>query len=148
MSVSFSLHVVVVGEKLITGFQWDMSGIDVNANTDIGRHLSTLVKTVTTIGSDLEGKQQMKRSKTGSLASAKPFPRRAVSTARPHHTHRRAMSLVVSSRAPPAEEDKYTTSLEQDLAIQTRKVTKLRWVVESAFLCQLWPPLTCIHVSV
>lgn len=31
-----------------------MSGVNINASTDIGHHISTLVHTLTTIGSDLE----------------------------------------------------------------------------------------------
>lgn len=46
---------VILGEKLVWAFQWDMSGIDVNANSDIGHHMSTLVRTATTIGTSLEG---------------------------------------------------------------------------------------------
>ncbi len=46
---------VSVGEKLLWAFQWDMSGIDVNANTDIGRHTSAIVRTITMIGTDRDG---------------------------------------------------------------------------------------------
>ncbi len=49
-----------MGEKLLWAFQWDMSGIDVNANTDIGRHTSAIVRTITTIGSDLDGSKMSK----------------------------------------------------------------------------------------
>ncbi len=134
---------VVLGEKLIWAFQWDMSGIDVNANTKIGRHISTLVKTVTTIGSDLEGRQHLKRARSGTIPTSKPLQpprvRRSVSAPRPLHIHRRATSLSYprSPFAPTASvgeggqetvEDSYTAALEQDLARQTSKVQRMRSV--------------------
>ena len=112
---------VIVGEKLIWAFQWDMSGIDIYANTTVARHISTMVKTVTTIGSHLEGRQDVKKSRSSSTLPVPkpqlPKMRRAVSTPRSYH-HRRAMSLTVPS--------KHTAALEQDLALHTKKVTKLR----------------------
>ena len=47
----------MAGEKLVWAFQWDMSGIDVTANTDISSHMSTLVRTATTIGANLEARK-------------------------------------------------------------------------------------------
>ena len=97
-----------------------MSGIDIYANTTVGRHISTMVKTVTTIGSDLEGKQHAKKSRSSATLTAPkpqaPKMRRPVSTPRIHH--RRAMSLTVPSNS--------TAALEQDLALHTKKVTKLK----------------------
>lgn len=49
--VSYYLH---VAEKLFCAFKWHMSGINIYACTDIGRHISTLVRTLTIIGSSLE----------------------------------------------------------------------------------------------
>ena len=46
-----------IGEKLFSAFTWHMSGININTSTDIGRHISTLVRTLTTIGSDLDESQ-------------------------------------------------------------------------------------------
>ena len=46
-----------VGEKLVSAFTWNMSGVDINSTTDIGRHISTLVKTLTAIGSEIEDPQ-------------------------------------------------------------------------------------------
>ena len=51
--MNFILICVLV-EKLFSAFTWHMSGININASTDIGRHISTLVRTLTAIGSDLE----------------------------------------------------------------------------------------------
>ena len=121
---------VVLGEKLLWAFQWDMSGIDVNANTDIGRHMSTLVRTMTTIGTDFEGKtERMKKVKSGTnLPTMKPQPlrptRRTISFPRAGYHHQRTSSLLVGR--PPAVEEEYKEALEQDLARQTRKLQKLR----------------------
>jgi hypothetical protein len=75
---------VVFGEKLVWAFQWDMSGIDVNANSDIGHHLSTLVRTATTIGTSLEGQQPTHLARI--TAPATP------PTKTPRKLHKRAMS--------------------------------------------------------
>ena len=40
--------------QVVGAFTWHMSGMMVNSSTNIGQHVSTLVKTLTTIGSDLE----------------------------------------------------------------------------------------------
>ena len=104
-------------------FQWDMSGIDVNANTDIGRHTSTLLRTMTTIGTDLDGnKEKMKKARLGQSLPLAKSQRKASGTPRLSH-HRRAMSLIVP---PHAREEEYKEALEQDLARQTRKVQKMR----------------------
>ena len=105
-------------------FQWDMSGIDVNANTDIGRHTSTLLRTMTTIGTDLDGnKEKMKRARSGQSLPLAKSQRKATGTPRLAH-HRRAMSFSVAR--PHAREEEYKEALEQDLARQTRKVQKMR----------------------
>lgn len=50
-------HIFFTGEKLFSSFTWHMSGIHTNSTTLIGRHISTLVRTLTAIGSDLEEPQ-------------------------------------------------------------------------------------------
>ena len=87
-----------------------MAGIEVNANTEIGRHLSSLVKTMTAIGSDLETRQ-FQRMKQPSFITMTP--------GRPKH-HKRALSMVVKSN------DSDDDSLEAGLALQTRRVQKLK----------------------
>lgn len=110
-----------VGEKLLWAFQWNMSGIDVNASTDIGRHMSTLVRTMTSIGSDMDNAGTLKRIRSAAtVSSPKPPPartsRKSAAGGRGHH-HRRAHSLV---------HDPQAVVLEQELAKQTRKVQKLK----------------------
>ena len=82
-----------------------------NANTEIGHHLSSLVKTLTAIGSDLETRQYL-RMKQPSFISMTPV--------RPKH-HKRAMSMVVKGN-----DDSDDDSLEAGLALQTRRVQKLK----------------------
>ena len=102
-----------------------MSGINVQANTDIGHHTSTLVRTMTTIASDLEGQSKYK-TRTKSAMNLSPkiqqtrFTRKSASTTkvghrRPHH-HR-----------PSQADANYKVALEQELARQTRKVQHLRF---------------------
>lgn len=79
----------VLGEKLVWAFQWDMSGIDVNANIDIGHHMSTLVRTATTIGTNLE-EQQPPHLARSDPATPPSKPQRKL--------HKRAMSEVGPSR--------------------------------------------------
>lgn len=79
---------MVLGEKLVWAFQWDMSGIDVNANSDIGHHLSTLVRTATTIGTSLEGQQPTHLAHTATPATppaktTRKLHKRALSEAGP-----------------------------------------------------------------
>ena len=94
-----------------------MSGIEIYSNTTVGRHISTLVKTVTTIGSDLEGRKTSRPSSTFLVPKSQPPKmRRAVST--PRGFHRRAQSLTVPS--------KNTAALEEDVALHTKKITRLR----------------------
>lgn len=117
-----------VGEKLLWAFQWNMSGIDVNANTDIGRHMSTLVRTVTTIGSDIDNAGTLKKIKSAAtISSPKPQQarsfRKTTSTSRVHH--RRAHSLIHHPRGGLGN-DPQTAALQQELARQTRKVQKLK----------------------
>ena len=104
-----------------------MSGIDVHANTDIGRHTSTLVRTlVTTIASDSadgQEKQQRLRSSSTNLPSPKSQSTR----------HVRRMSSAMHKRSasvyqrPSQADTNYKTVLEQQLAKQTRRVQQLRY---------------------
>lgn len=118
---------MVVGERLLCGFQWDMSGIEVHANTDIGRHTSTLIHTMTAIASDLEGQDKQKHRKPASnLASPKSqsvrFVRKATSTSK--MPHKRSQSV---HQRPSQADTNYKNALEQELAKQTRKVQHLRY---------------------
>ena len=117
-----------VGEKLLWAFQWNMSGIDVNASTDIGRHMSTLVRTVTTIGSDMDNTGTLRKIKSAATVSSPKPPqarasRKGSAPSRVHH--RRAHSLVHHTRGGLGN-DPQTLALEQELARQTRKVQKLK----------------------
>ncbi|XP_019853101.1 PREDICTED: uncharacterized protein KIAA1109-like isoform X3 [Amphimedon queenslandica] len=94
-------------EKLFTAFKWHMSGINVYASTDIGRHISTLVRTLTIIGSDLEDADSELLSASG---ESKPL-------------HKRAFS--VSSKTF-VDEQETLRAMEWDLAKQTRKLNKMR----------------------
>lgn len=123
----FLLHItVVVGEKLLCGFQWDMSGIDVHANTDIGRHTSTLVRTlVTSIASDLEGLEKQ-RTHRSSISSPKSQSVRHMrkGTGASKGIHKRSMSVY---QRPSQADSNYKVVLEQQLAKQTRRVQQLRY---------------------
>lgn len=119
----------MVGEKLLCGFQWDMSGIDVHANTDIGRHTSTLVRTlVTTISSESEGGHEKQR--THKSSSNLPSPksqsvrhvRKVASTAKV--MHKRSFSV---HQRPSQDDTNYKNVLEQQLAKQTRRVQHMRY---------------------
>lgn len=117
----------MVGERLLCGFQWDMSGIEVHANTDIGRHTSTLIRTMTAIASDLEGQDKQKHRRSASnLASPKSqsvrFVRKATSTSK--MPHKRSQSV---HQRPSQADTNYKNALEQELAKQTRKVQHLRY---------------------
>jgi hypothetical protein len=116
---------VVIGEKLLCGFVWDMSGIDVHANTNIGHHMSTLVRTMTTITTDFEAHDVHKSRKPSSLSSPKTQSsrhlRKTPSTSR---VHKRSMSVL--QRPSPADTN-YKNALEQELAKQTRRVQQLRF---------------------
>ena len=116
-----------VGEKLLWAFQWNMSGIDVNASTDIGRHMSTLVRTVTTIGSDMDNTGTLRKFKSAAtVSSPKPQARASRKGSAPGRIHhRRAHSLVHHTRGGLGN-DPQTLALEQELARQTRKVQKLK----------------------
>ena len=83
-------HCTVVGEKLVWAFQWDMSGIDVNANSDIGHHMSTLVRTATTIGTSLEGRHPTHLAHSAAPATPPSKPSRKL--------HKRALSEVGAAR--------------------------------------------------
>ena len=82
-----------------------------NANTEIGHHLSSLVKTMTAIGSDLETRQYQ-RMKQPSFITTIP--------GRSKH-HKRALSVLVKPNNDSDED-----SLEVGLALQTRRVQKLK----------------------
>lgn len=120
---------VAVGETLLCRFQWDMSGINVHATTDIGHHTSTLVRTMTTIASDLEGQGKYKgRSRSSSNISSPKnqstkFFRKTNSSSKVSHAHRRSLSMHRPSQA----DANYTSALEQELAKQTKKVQHLRY---------------------
>ena len=106
---------VVLGEKLVWAFQWDMSGIDVNANSDIGHHMSTLVRTATTIGTNLEGHHPTHRSHVGPATPPTKPPRKL---------HKRAMSEL-----GPAGHEAMKDRMEEgmaDLAKGTIHVSKLQ----------------------
>ena len=117
-----------VGEKLLWAFQWNMSGIDVNASTDIGRHMSTLVRTMTTISSDMDNTGALKRIAT--VSSPKPpqarISRKATGGGRGHY-HRRAHSFAHHPRGGMGS-DPLTVALEQELAKQTSKVERLKFL--------------------
>ncbi len=118
--------IVAVGDKFLCAFQWDMSGINVHANTDIGHHTSTLVRTMTTITTDMEG-QGKNRNRRGS--SSQPSPKSQSSrllrkaSGASKSLHRRSLSMHRPSQA----DTNYKIALEQELAKQTRKVQKLRY---------------------
>lgn len=118
---------MVVGEKLLCGFVWDMSGIDVHANTDIGHHMSTLVRTMTTIATDFETQEgQKSRKSTSSMPSPKSqsvrHVRKVPSTSKIMHKR----SLSVHQR-PSQADTNYKNALEQELAKQTRRVQQMRY---------------------
>lgn len=110
---------------MVWAFQWDMSGMDVHANTTIGKYTSTFVKTITTIGSTLEG-HHTKRSKSGP-GSATPKTQAARSSRRgagtPRAHHRRAMSFSHAEHSPVRGQ---TLALEEDLAKQTSKISRMK----------------------
>lgn len=126
--VTLLFFLVVVGEKLLCGFQWDMSGIDVHANTDIGHHTSTLVRTMTTIASDLEGqeKQESRRSSATNLPSPKSqsvrHMRKGPSSSK--ILHKRSLSVY---QKPSNADASYKNALEEELAKQTRRVQQMRY---------------------
>ena len=109
---------VVLGEKLLWAFQWDMSGIDVNANSDIGYHMSTLVRTATTIGTSLEGHQPTHLARTGPATPPVKVPRKL---------HKRTVSDVGSVRHEP-KIDRVEEGMT-NLAKGTIHVSKLQWVI-------------------
>ena len=119
---------MVVGEKLLCGFQWDMSGIDVHANTDIGHHTSTLVRTMTTIASDLEGqeKQKSRRSSSTNLPSPKSQSARHIrkGPSSSKILHKRSLSVY---QRPSNADTNYKNALEEELAKQTRRVQQMRY---------------------
>lgn len=103
-----------VGEKLVSAFTWNMSGVDINSTTDIGRHISTLVKTLTAIGSEIEDPQ----------AYNSPPPTTA--NILPHHSPRPYNHRRTHSVANRSDELQALRAMELDLARQTRKLQKLR----------------------
>ena len=106
----------MVGEKLVWAFQWDMSGIDVNANSDIGHHMSTLVRTATTIGTSLEGQHPTHLTQHAGPATPPSKP--------PRKLHKRAMS-----EAGPTRHESKRAHVEEgmaNLAKSTIHVSNLR----------------------
>jgi hypothetical protein len=79
-------------EKLVWAFQWDMSGIDVNANSDIGHHMSTLVRTATTIGTSLEGQHPTHLARAAPATPPSKPPRKL---------YKRTVSEAVPARHEP-----------------------------------------------
>ena len=90
--------------------------------------MSTLVRTVTTIGSDMDNTGALRKIKSAaSVSSPKPpqarASRKGSAPSRVHH--RRAHSLVHHTRGGLGN-DPQTLALEQELARQTRRVQKLK----------------------
>ena len=107
---------VVLGEKLVWAFQWDMSGIDVNASSDIGHHMSTLVRTATTIGTSLEGQHPTHLAYSATPATPPSKPSRKL--------HKRAFS-----EAGPARQESKRDHVEEgmtNLAKGTINVSNLQ----------------------
>ena len=111
-----------------------MSGIDINASTDIGRHISTVLRTLTTIGSDLDDPQtyryEREREEINTYIISPPSvsppspPKPAVQS--PVHirpAHKRAQSFAGKSFL---DEKAALRAMEVDLAKQTRKLQRLR----------------------
>jgi hypothetical protein len=48
--------------KWFLNIQWQMTGVDVHADSDIGKHLSALARTLTTLTGEEEDDQQVKQS--------------------------------------------------------------------------------------
>lgn len=107
----------------MSAFQWDMSGIIINANTDIGRHTSTLVRTMTTIASDMDGQDDKMKTKV-KLSSPKSQSSRLLrkTASVTKSLHRRSLSMF----RPSQVDSMYKTALEQELAQHTRTVQKLK----------------------
>lgn len=107
-----------VGQKLVGAFTWNMSGIDVNSTTAVGRYISTLAKTLTTIGNELDD------SKMSYSVSASP------SSAVPHHSPKTSAYRRGRVQSYAGRSDEFATlrAMELDLARQTRKLQKLRFV--------------------
>lgn len=117
---------VVIGEKLLCGFVWDMSGIDVHANTDIGHHMSTFVRTMTTIGSDSGEENQKSRKSSVDVPSPKSQSARHIRKAPSSSKIMHKRSLSVHQR-PSQADTNYKNALEQELAKQTRRVQQMRY---------------------
>ena len=97
-------------------FQWDMSGIDVSANSDIGHHMSTLVRTATTIGTSLEGQHPTHLApRTGPATPPSKVPRKL---------HKRAFSEAGPVRREPKRD--YVEEGMTNLAKGTIQVSKLQ----------------------
>ena len=116
---------MVVGERLLCGFVWDMSGIDVHANTDIGHHMSTLVRTMTAIATDFEAQESHKSRKSSSgspKSQSVRHIRKAPSSSK--IIHKRSLSV---HQRPSLADTNYKNALEQELAKQTRRVQQMRY---------------------
>lgn len=110
------------------GFVWDMSGIDVNANTDIGHHMSTLVRTMTAIATDFEAQEghKSRQSTSTTVSSPKNQPARHIRKVASASKIVRKRSLSVHQR-PSLADTTYKNALEQELAKRTRKVQQMRY---------------------
>lgn len=117
--VCLCVKTVAVGEKLLSAFQWDMSGININANTDVGHHTSTLVRTMTTIASGWDEQEEKKRLKTRPVAATVHSPKSQLAKLR---RHRRSGSL----HRPSAADTQYKNALEQELAKQTSRIQRMK----------------------
>lgn len=92
-----------------------MSGIDINANSDIGHHISTLVRTATTIGTHLEEQHPTHLAPTGPTTPPTKPPRKL---------HKRALSEVGPARQV-AKRDPMEEGMA-NLAKRTIHVSKLQ----------------------
>ena len=125
LSCIFHLNVCCnsyLDEKLFTAFKWHMSGINVYASTDIGRHISTLVRTLTIIGSDLEEADSEVYVNLLIICSDS-FKCSLSAPGESKPLHKRAFS--VSSKTF-VDEQETLRAMEWDLARQTRKLNKMR----------------------
>lgn len=93
-----------------------MSGIDVNANSDIGYYMSTLVRTATTIGTSLEGHRPTHLARTDPATPPAKVPRKF---------HKRAASDVGSSVRLEPKRDHVEEGMT-NLAKGTIHVSKLQ----------------------
>ena len=122
-----------------------MSGIDVNANTDIGHHMSTLVRTATTIGANLEGRKPAHKTRSGPATPPSKPPRKF---------HKRAMS-----ETGVVEHEQRRDRMEEgmaNLAKETEQVYRLKYVhvcMYSDMCTEYWgegpvPSCVCVRLQI